>query len=93
MLQEWQSNRARLALFDSRQIPLAKERTQAALVAYRGGTTGGATLTTVLEARRLELDTRMERIRLEMETAMLWAQLNYLTPANTNLAAHGQPIR
>ena len=80
MLQEWQSNRARMTRFDSTQIPLAKERTQAALVAYRGG---GGTLTAVLEARRMELDTRTERIRLEMETALLWAQLNYLAPANT----------
>lgn len=80
LLQEWQSNRVRMTRFDSTQIPLAKERTQAALAAYRGG---GGTLTAVLEARRMELDTRTERIRLEMETALLWAQLNYLTPANT----------
>ena len=85
-LQEWQSNRARTARFDSAQIPLAKERTQAALAAYRGGgngASGGSTLTAVLEARRAELDTRMERLRLEMETAMLWAQLKYLTPDST----------
>ena len=81
MLQAWPSNRARIARFGSAQIPLANERIQAALAAYRGG--AGA-LTAVLEARRMVLDTRLERIRLELETAMLWAQLNYLTPASAN---------
>ena len=84
MLQEWQSNRTRLIRFDSTQIQFSKERTQAALAAYRGGGISGGTLTAVLEARRLELDTRAERIRLELETAMLWAQLNYLTPVDTS---------
>ena len=93
MLQEWQSNRARMVRFDNSQIPLAKERTQASLAAYRGGSgssTGlmGGSLTAVLEARRMELDTRMERIRLELETALLWAQLNYLTPANAERPSH-----
>ena len=82
MLQEWQSNRERIARFDSAQIPLANERIQAALTSYRGGV---GSLNAVLEARRMALDTRLERIRLEMETAALWAQLNYLTPANANV--------
>lgn len=83
LLQDWQSGRSRIARFDDTQMPLAKERIQAALVAYRGGGSGG-TLTAVLEARRMELDTRVERVRLEMETAMLWAQLSYLTPSNAD---------
>jgi hypothetical protein len=35
----------------------------------------------VLEARRMAIDTQMDRLRLEMETAALWAQLEYLIPA------------
>ena len=35
--QEWQSNRERLAQYDSALIPLAAERTRAAIAAYRGG--------------------------------------------------------
>ena len=76
-LQQWQSNRDRLARYDSSLIPLAAERTRAALAAYRGG---GSPLTTVLEARRMEIDTRLERVRLEMENAGVWAQLEYLVP-------------
>ena len=77
-LQEWQSNRNRLTHYDDALIPLAGERTRAAVAAYRGG---GGLLSAVLEARRMEIDTRMDRLRLEMETAGLWAQLEYLIPA------------
>ena len=74
-LQAWQSDRSRLAHYDSALIPLAAERTRAALAAYRGG---AGPLGGVLEARRLEIDTRMDRLRLEMEAAARWAQLQYL---------------
>ncbi|MEO6032107.1 MAG: TolC family protein [Burkholderiaceae bacterium] len=84
MLQEWQSNRERLRHYDKALLPLAGERTQATLSAYRGG---GGTLASVLEARRNEIDTRIERIRLEMETARLWAQLEFLMPAGSGAAA------
>ena len=77
-LQEWQSNRERLAQYDSALIPLAAERTRAAIAAYRGGS---GPLTVVLEARRMAIDTQMDRLRLEMEAAALWAQLEYLSPA------------
>ena len=75
-LQQWQADRKRLANYDQTLIPLAARRTQAALQAYRNG----SPLTTVLEARRQEIDTRLERLRLETEAATLWAQLNFLMP-------------
>jgi outer membrane protein TolC len=78
MLQQWRSNQERLRRYDAELQPLAGERTRAALAAYRGG---AGPLGDVLDARRSEIDTRMERLRLEMETARLWAQLNYLIPA------------
>lgn len=83
MLQEWRGNRERLQSYDALLLPLAGERTQAAVAAYRGG---NGPLSAVLEARRGEIDTRMERLRIEMETARLWAQLNYLVPVG-----HGLP--
>ncbi|MEO8120147.1 MAG: TolC family protein, partial [Rhodoferax sp.] len=78
MLQEWRSNRERLVRYDASLLPLATERTRAAITAYRGAT---GPLTAVLEARRGEIDMRMERLRLEMDTARLWAQINYLIPS------------
>ena len=83
MWQEWQSNRERIARYDNSLIPLAGERTRAAIAAYRGA---GGTLAAVLDARRSEIDTRMERLRLDMDTARLWAQLNYLIPAGHDVA-------
>lgn len=84
MWQEWQSNRDRLARYDRSLITLAAERTRASIAAYRGGS---GSLAAVLESRRSEIDIRLERLRLEMETARLWAQLNYVVPAGHGVAA------
>ena len=78
-LEQWQGNRERLATFNRVLLPLSQQRAQAALTAYSGNSSGGS-LSTVLEARRMQIDTRMDQLRLEMETAGLWAQLNYLSP-------------
>jgi len=87
MLQAWRSNRERLQRYDASLWPLAAERTKAAIAAYRGGT---GPLSSVLDARRAEIDTSMERLRLEMDTARLWAQLNYLVPAGHGLTKNSQ---
>ncbi|NUZ08460.1 TolC family protein [Piscinibacter koreensis] len=83
MLQEWRSDLERLERYDRSLIPLATERTRASIAAYRGG--AGA-LAAVLEARRGEIDTRLERLGLAMETARVWAQLNYLVPQDHTAA-------
>ena len=57
----------------------------AATAAYRGGT---GTLDAVLEARVDEIDTRLDHLMLEMETAELWAEINYLVPIAHNAGAH-----
>ena len=77
MLQEWRSNRDRLTRYDDSMLPLAAERTRASLTAYRSGS---GSLTAVLDARRGEIDTRIERLRLEMDAARLWARLKHLVP-------------
>lgn len=91
-LQQWQGNRGRLTQYDSSLLPLATERTQACIAAYRGGS--GA-LAAVLDARRMEIDVRMERLRLEMDTAGLWAQLKYLIPSlnPASIPAAGQAAK
>lgn len=80
----WQSSRERLARYDSTLMPLAAQRTQAALTAYRAGT---GTLTSVLEARRAAIDVKIDRLRLEMDSAQVWAQLTYMIPADHDVAA------
>ncbi len=76
--QQWQGNQGRLAFYDSTLLPLTNERTLAATAAYRGG---GGPLLAVLEARRLAIEAGIERLRLEADTAELWAQLEYLVTA------------
>ena len=88
MLQEWRSDRERLTRYGTSLLPLATERTRASIAAYRGGS---GPLTAVLEARRGEIDTRMERLRLEMEAARRWAQLNFLVPVGHNAPAATRP--
>ncbi|MDB5764309.1 MAG: Heavy metal efflux outer membrane protein [Herminiimonas sp.] len=51
MINEWESGRERHARFQHRLLPLAHQRTAAALTAYRGGKTG---LADVLAARRAD---------------------------------------
>jgi outer membrane protein TolC len=77
MIVEWQSGKERLVRYQRETLPLAGERSQAALAAYRGGK---ATLAEVLAARRSETETRMQALQIELATARLWAQLNFLFP-------------
>ena len=77
MVQEWESNRTRLARYEREILPLASRRAEATLAAYRGGKSSQGD---VLAARRAELEARLQALQLESETGRLWAQLNYLMP-------------
>ena len=77
MIFEWQNGRERLARYERDLLPLARDRAQAALAAYQGGKTS---IADVLGARRNESDVRMQAVQLEMDTARLWAKLNFLIP-------------
>jgi outer membrane protein TolC len=76
-IQEWENGRERRARYERELVSLARERMQAVLAAYRGGK---ASLADVLSARRSEIEVRMQALQLEMETARLWAHLNFLLP-------------
>ena len=81
LLAEWQNGRSRVTRYERELLPLADERTQAVLAAYRGGK---ASLAEVLAARRGETEVRIQTLQLRADTARLWAQLNFLgaeTPA------------
>ncbi len=75
MFQEWDADRKRLARYDDSILPLAMDRTQAAVAAYRGGK---GPLEAVLEARRAEIDAHLDRLRLQTDTTRLWVQINAL---------------
>jgi outer membrane protein TolC len=77
MIVEWQSGKERVSRYAREVLPLAGERSQAVLAAYRGGK---ATLAEVLAARRNESETLTQALQLELDTARLWAQLNFLFP-------------
>jgi outer membrane protein TolC len=81
MLAEWENDRERAARYARELLPLASERAQATLAAYRGGK---ASITDVLLARRNEIDVRLQALQLEMDTARLWAQLDFLVPDETS---------
>ncbi|MFS2002509.1 TolC family protein [Duganella sp. CT11-25] len=77
LIVEWTSGKERVLRYAREVLPLASERSQAALAAYRGGK---AALAEVLAARRNETEVRMQALQLELDTARLWAQLNFLFP-------------
>ena len=79
-LNDWQTGKDRVARYRNELIPTARQRTEAALTSYR---TGKSDLAGALAARRDELDTQMQALTLEMETARSWAQLNFLVPEHS----------
>ncbi|MGB7191838.1 MAG: TolC family protein [Collimonas pratensis] len=83
MIEEWQNDRERHTRYESELIPLASQRTLAAIAAYRGGK---ASLTDVLAARRNVIDVRIQALQLATEADRLWAQLNFLFPADDAMA-------
>ena len=77
MMHEWESLRERRARYVRELLPLAGQRTEAVITAYRGAR---STLGEVLAARRSEIDVRLQALQLEAEQARIWAQLNFLIP-------------
>jgi outer membrane protein TolC len=74
MVAEWESARERQARLEHELVPLAAERTQAELSAYRSGK---SSLNNVLDARRNEVEARLQALQMQAEAARLWAQLNF----------------
>ena len=74
---EWENGREREARIERELLPLAEERTRAALAAYRGGK---GDLAAVLAARKNEIEVRTQALQLALDTARAWAQLTFLVP-------------
>ncbi len=77
MRAEWESARTQAARLRDDMLPLAGQRREAALAAYRGGT---GNLAAVLEARRALLDARLALLQQEQAAARAWAWLNFVLP-------------
>jgi outer membrane protein TolC len=71
----WTAALAQLDVIDRERTPLANQRLESTLAAYRAGTTP---LTAVLEARQSNLMLAMERIETELRAARLWTALEFL---------------
>lgn len=82
MIAEWQNDRERMTRYERELLPMAAERTEATLDAFRGAK---MSLGDVLLARRNEIDLRLQALQLEADTARLWAQIEFLLPE------HGMP--
>jgi len=73
----WSSARERLDLYRQQRLPLARERTQAALASYQAG--GGA-LTDLMASVVAELELQRGQIEVLRELARQWVFLRYLDP-------------
>lgn len=79
MIDQWQNDRERYRRYESELVPLAHQRTEAIIFAYRGGK---ASLVDVLAARRNDIEVRLQALQLATDTDRLWAQLNFLFPTD-----------
>lgn len=87
LLNDWQNGKSRVARHHDELIPLARQRSESALTAYR---TGKGDLAATLSARRDEIDALVQALTVEMETARAWAQLNFLIPDHNAPLPSGQ---
>lgn len=71
---EWLALRERQRELESALLPIVRQRVDAVLAAYGSGQ---QSLAAVLEARRGEVDARVQIVELERESARLWARLRY----------------
>lgn len=76
-IEEWRSGIERRRRYRDEILPLARERTRAAMAAYAGGR---STLGEVIAARRTEHDTLLQSLALDLEVARAWARLAFLVP-------------
>ncbi len=77
LMADWESAKARVQRYQSTLLPLAHERSAVSLAAYRGGK---ADLIPVIEARKGEIDMRMNLLQAQSELARAWANLHFLLP-------------
>jgi outer membrane protein TolC len=83
MFIDWETGRERRARYRDEIAPLAANRTEALVAAYRSGK---SSLADVLAAQRNEAEVRVQLLQLELEIARAWAQITFLVPHSTHEA-------
>jgi outer membrane protein TolC len=71
---DWSSTRERLERFEHSILPQARSRVDATIAAYQSGQ---GNLSTVLDARRSELDLQLQRLSLQVDATRAQLQLQY----------------
>jgi outer membrane protein TolC len=74
-LAEWRRGRERLQGYTTQLLPLARERSRAAVSSYGAGR---ADLRSVIDALSEEIDTRLDYVQLEGSVARAWTFLHFL---------------
>jgi outer membrane protein, heavy metal efflux system len=82
MLATWESTGEQLKYIEAERLPLAHERSSAALAAYRGNQ---GDMRAALDAFEDETDLLLERANLQIERGMAWSYLRYLDIADAAL--------
>ena len=77
MSADWDAGKKRVQRYVADLLPLAHERTEVALATYRGGKSD---LAPVLDARKAEIETRLNQLQAQSDLARAWANLNFLSP-------------
>ena len=77
MLAAWDAARKRIVLYESDRLPLARQRSQAALAAFQSGR---LELTSVLASHVAEIEAQREYVDLVKQLGQAWAFLRYLEP-------------
>ena len=78
-LAAWEAARERVLLYERERLPLARQRTQAALAAFQSGREA---LASALQAQVDEIELQRDYAELIEELGTAWAYLQYLTPEN-----------
>lgn len=76
-LAAWQAARSRAARFEAELLPLATDRAEAAVAAYRGGRSD---LASAVEALSELVNIQMTRTERQAELGQAWAQLRFAFP-------------
>lgn len=88
LINEWENGKERLARYQNELIPLANQRTDTTVTAYRGGKSD---LAEVLNARRDQIEVSIQALQLEASVARTWAELNFLFPIE-DYTHHDVPV-